>query len=74
MPAKRNELLAYAVQQREEPPLLGALSTLSDDKEYESLDEVVEELVDAQPARDGAPPYEPQAESGPPPGGDAYTK
>ena len=73
LPAKRNELLAYAVQQRAEPPLLDALSTLSDEKEYESLDDVVEELLQVQPHRFDAVPREPKEESGKPPGGDSYT-
>jgi hypothetical protein len=34
----------------------------------------VEELLRVQPDRDGAPPHEPKAESGAPPGGDDYTK
>jgi hypothetical protein len=73
LPAKQPELLAYAVQQHAEPPFLNALRSLSDAKEYESLDEVLEDLLQVQPAaRDGVP-HEPKAESGPPPGGAAYT-
>ena len=74
LPARQPELLEYAVQQHVEPALLDALRSLSDQKEYESLDELVEELLRVQPARDGAPPHEPKEESGAPPGGDAYTK
>jgi len=74
LPAKRADLLEYAVQQHAEPPLLGALQTLSEEREYESLDEVVEELLLVQPARVDGVPHEPHGESGQPPGGDAYTE
>ena len=74
LPARQPELLEYAVQQHAEPPLLDALRSLPEDKEFASLDEVVEELLPVQPARNGAPPPEPKEESGAPPGGDAYTR
>jgi uncharacterized protein DUF2795 len=74
LPARRNELLAYAVQQRAEPPLLDALSTLSDQTEYESLDDVVEELLQVQPKRVDVQPHEPETKSGKPPGGESYTE
>jgi hypothetical protein len=74
LPATQPELLEYAVRQHAEPPLLDALRSLQDGKEYESLDEVVEELLRVQPVRGSAPPHEPKEESGAPPGGDAYTK
>lgn len=74
LPATQAELLEYAVRQHAEPPLLDALRSLPDGKEYESLDAVVEELLRVQPGRDGSPPHEPSGESGAPPGGDAYTK
>jgi Protein of unknown function (DUF2795) len=73
LPAGQPELLEYAVQQHAEPPLLDALRSLSAEREYSSLDEVIEELLQVQPARDGAPGHEPKEESGAPPGGDAYT-
>jgi hypothetical protein len=73
LPAQKPELLEYAVQQRAEPPLLAALRSLSDDKKYESLDDVVEDLLRVQPPDvDGRPP-EPETESGKPPGGESYT-
>jgi len=74
LPVKQPELLEYAVRQHAEPVLLDALRSLSDQKEYESLDELVAELLRVQPARDGAPPHEPKEESGAPPGDGAYTK
>jgi len=74
LPARKAELLEYAVRQHAEPSLLGALQTLSDEREYESLDEVVEELLQVQPPRLDGVPHEPKEESGKPPGGDAYTE
>lgn len=74
LPAKQAELLEYAVQQHAEPSLLGALQTLSDRREYSSLDEVVEELLQVQPVREGEVPHRPHEESGKPPGGEAYTE
>jgi Protein of unknown function (DUF2795) len=48
LPADKARLLEYAVQQHVEPLLLDALRSLSDRK-FESLDEVVDELLHAQP-------------------------
>jgi Protein of unknown function (DUF2795) len=73
LPATTSALLAYAVQQHAEPPLLDALRTLPEGKEYESLDAVVEELLQVQPSRESPVPHEPRTESGLPPGGDDYT-
>ncbi len=74
LPTKQPDLLEYAVQQHAEPQLLDALRSLSDQKEYESLDAVVEDLLRVQPARTASVPHQPKEESGAPPGGDAYTK
>jgi hypothetical protein len=74
LPATKPDLLEYAVRQHAEPPLLDALRTLSDDAEYQSLDEVAEELLQVQPPRDQSPPPEPNEEAGKPPGGDSYTE
>lgn len=73
LPATKSELLEYAVQQHTEPPLLDALRSLDDGREYSSLDEVVEELLQVQPSREEPVPHEPKEEAGAPPGGDAYT-
>lgn len=73
LPAERPQLLEYAVRQRTEPRLLEGLRTLPEDKTYESLDEVVEELLHVQPPRLDADAHEPKEEAGAPPGGDAYT-
>src|SRR4051794_20786536 len=71
-PADKTRLLAYAVKQRVEPHHLDALRSLPD-REFESLDEVAEELLHVQPrpSDDGGKPHE---ESGQPPGGDDYTR
>jgi hypothetical protein len=72
LPAEKPALLEYAVQQRAEPSMLDALQSLPE-REFESLDEVVEELVRGQPpSLDGAA-AQPKEESGAPPGGDEYT-
>jgi hypothetical protein len=47
LPAGKARLLEYAVQQRAEPLMLDALRSLPD-REYESLDEVAEELRHVQ--------------------------
>jgi hypothetical protein len=73
LPTRKPELLEYAVKQHAEPALLDALQTLSDEQEYESLDVVVEELLQVQPARPDVQPREPHEESGLPPGGGDYT-
>jgi hypothetical protein len=43
LPAEKARLLEYAVQQRAEPPLLAALRSLPD-RDFESLDDVADEL------------------------------
>jgi Protein of unknown function (DUF2795) len=73
LPAERPQLLEYAVQQRTEPRLLDGLRTLPEDKTYESLDQVIEEILHVQPARLEPDAEEPKEEAGAPPGGDAYT-
>lgn len=72
LPATKDELLEYAVRQRAEPHFLEALRSLPE-REYESLDEVGEELVRVQPLPPPGKPASPRDESGPPPGGDDYT-
>jgi hypothetical protein len=73
LPAEKPQLLEYAVQQRAEPRLLDGLRTLPEEKTYESLDDVVEELLHVQPSRVEGDPHQPKEEAGAPPGGDAYT-
>ena len=71
LPAERTALLEYAVRQRAEPPLLEALQSLPE-REFASLEEVVDELLHVQPRTVEEIP-QPRAESGGPPGGDDYT-
>lgn len=74
LPAEKPQLLEYAVQQRAEPRLLDGLRTLAEEKKYESLDAVVEEILHVQPSRLDGDPYRPKEKAGAPPGGDAYTE
>jgi hypothetical protein len=71
LPAEKPALLEYAVRQHAEPVFLGALRSLPD-REYESLDDVVEDLLHMQPRATLSEPEEPHEESGQPPGGDDY--
>jgi hypothetical protein len=73
LPAGKDELLEYAVRQRAEPQLLDALRSLPD-REYASLDGIVEDLLHVQPSREAPAPSRPREESGRPPGGEAYTE
>jgi hypothetical protein len=68
LPAEKPVLLEYAVRQRAEPALLSALRSLPE-REYDSLDAVVEELLQMQPPQNLSEPEEPHEESGQPPGG-----
>jgi hypothetical protein len=71
LPATKDQLLEYAVQQRAEPHFLEALRSLPE-RQYASLDEVGEELVHVQPSPPPHSPPDPHEESGDPPGGDSY--
>jgi hypothetical protein len=73
LPAGKQELLAYAERQQARPQQLSALRALPD-REYDTIDEVGEELVRVQPAHEDEVPHQPREESGAPPGGDAYVK
>jgi hypothetical protein len=73
LPATKDQLLEYAVRQRAEPSFLAALRSLPE-REYESTDEVAEELVHVQPPAPARRPSPPREESGQPPGGDDYTR
>jgi len=70
IPTEKPVLLEYAVRQRAEPALLDALRSLPE-REYESLDDVVEQLLWVQPPPDATVPREPHEESEQPPGGSA---
>jgi hypothetical protein len=71
LPAGKQELIEYAREQ-DDHRLAGLLERLPD-REYGSLDEVGEELVQVQPERANPDPHRPHEESDLPPGGDAYT-
>jgi hypothetical protein len=71
LPATRGELIHYAVRQPGGNGFRAELERLPE-REYGSLDEVGEALVSVQPDRSRAA-RDPGAESGPPPGGEAYT-
>jgi uncharacterized protein DUF2795 len=70
LPATRQELVAYA--RENDGAVASALESLPDRK-YESLDDVGEALVPVQPLPVEQAAKRPHAESGKPPGGDAYT-
>jgi hypothetical protein len=72
LPATKDQLLEYAVQQRAEPQFLDALRSLPE-RRYASLDEVGEELVHVHPPPPPEQQPPPHEESGEPPGGDRYT-
>jgi hypothetical protein len=68
LPATRDELVRYAaLQDAEAAAELGRISN----REYESIDEVGEELTPRQPAHPSEQKL-PKPESGKPPGGNAY--
>ena len=71
LPASRQELLAYA--RHEDGGRLTALVERLPDREYRSLDDVGEELLQLQPQWPQPDAKQPRAESGEPPGGAAYT-
>jgi len=73
LPAEPRELVAYAVAEGASQLVVGRLASLERD-EYESLDDVVEEILHVQPPRLNPDAREPHEESGAPPGGDAYTQ
>src|SRR3982751_4713966 len=68
LPAEKPVLLEYAVRQRAEPAFVSALRSLPE-REYESLDDVVEQLLLVQPGPNLSETEEPHEESGEPPGG-----
>ena len=73
LPASKQHLIEYALQQDGAGPLLMLLDELPD-REYASLDEVGEVLYPVQPIRSNEQPHGPKPESGDPPGREAYTE
>ena len=73
LPASREELIAYARRQPDGEEFAHELERLPEG-DYRALDEVGEALAPVQPRRPRPQPDTPRAESGKPPGGDAYTR
>jgi hypothetical protein len=73
LPASRAELVAYARTQPGGERVAELVAGLPE-REYRSVNEVGEALAPVQPERGGEVPHVPRAESGAPPGGDAYTR
>jgi len=71
LPASKSALLAYAREHEAEERILGVLGWI-EDREYDRLDDVGEAIAAVQPSLARAAPDRPAAESGRPPGGDAY--
>lgn len=71
LPAGKQQLIEHARGEDAEPGLVALLEALPD-REYGSIDEVGEMLHPVQPARPRQS-HLPKPESGPPPGGAAYT-
>jgi hypothetical protein len=72
LPARRDELVAYAEEEGADEEELAALRALPD-REYESAADVGDALRPVEPQPPAAEPAEPSAQSGEPPGGPAYT-
>ena len=71
LPAGRQELVDYVRRQNGGERFRADLESLPD-REFRSIDEVGEELVQVQPSRPADRLAVPHEESGLPPGGDAY--
>ena len=72
LPAAKHELMEYARTQNASAPL--HLFDRLPEREFATLDEVGEALFPTQPPSGKAQAEIPHAESGQPPGGDAYTE
>jgi hypothetical protein len=73
LPNESSTLLKYARREGATGEQMALLQRLPD-RPFESIDEVAEELVRVQPAREREVPHAPREESGDPPGGDVYTR
>lgn len=71
LPARPRDFVEYAAAEGATPYVVGRLASLPD-RRYESLDEVVEEILLVQPPHIEPDARKPHEESGAPPGGDAY--
>jgi hypothetical protein len=66
-------LLRYALGEGASGEQLALLQRLPE-RQYDTIDEVAEQLVSVQPPYEHEVPDSPREESGEPPGGDAYTR
>jgi hypothetical protein len=73
LPADRSSLVKYALSEGASGEQVALLQRLPE-REYDTIDEVAEELSSVQPAYEHEEPDSPREESGAPPGGDAYTQ
>lgn len=73
LPAERSSLVRYALQEGASGEQIALLRRLPE-REYDTIDEVAEELVQVQPESEHKVPHSPREESGARPGGDAYTQ
>jgi Protein of unknown function (DUF2795) len=73
LPATPRELRGYAVREGAGLEAVRLLEGLTQ-PEYESLDDVAEDLQAVQPRAPETLPPDPEAESGAPPGGKAYER
>lgn len=72
LPANKQELLEHARREHGDAASVALLEALPE-REYESIDEVAETLHPVQPPAPPRQAQQPSAESGKPPGGEAYT-
>jgi Protein of unknown function (DUF2795) len=70
LPSERSDLIRYALSQRASGEQIALLQGLPE-REYDTIDEVAEELASVQPPYEHEVPHSPREESGEPPGGEA---
>jgi hypothetical protein len=73
LPARRPELLSYALHEGATASQLALLRSLPGHS-YATIDEVGEQLIRVQPRYGHEVPHSPREESGEPPGGESYTQ
>jgi len=73
LPAERASLMSHALREGASGEQIALLQGLPE-RQYDTIDEVAEELVQVQPSYEHEVPRSPHEESGAPPGGDAYTQ
>jgi hypothetical protein len=73
LPNERTSLVRYALHQGATGEQVAMLQRLPE-RRFDNIDEVAEQLVSVQPPYERDEPHSPREESGPPPGGDDYTR